>query len=418
MLDHIKSVNLITTHFAYPAIDGMSMQINAQLEFLLKQGAEVHLISLHRAKHKLDTKRFYEKFPAVTVTRIPYQGTFTSLTSKLFVERILYSVFQVRYGITRTLLKSLETSPADILHLWFIPLISFPVMAVKTPSVFSENDSWSLRQLRLGQVAKRISQKFFYFGSFIFCAFLEFYYYKQFQVVHFVSGEDVQYSRKIRKMTNYAAIPVRSAIDLEEFEDLEFKKEARSGSLLLWGPSSVQHIRDGMIRFIREMDQCRVSGRVQVEVLSRGKCPAELKTCIEESNSDIAWLSWVDDIVTYLRRFDVVVFTDLTGTGLKNRVIMAALVSVPIVTTEAAIEGIPLKHQAHVTVVSTPEEACAKAMQIMKMNGQEWQQLETRVKAAKKQIQDFVDDRRIDAMWEKLYADLYSLRGQGEQRFR
>lgn len=94
-------------------------------------------------------------------------------------------------------------------------------------------------------------------------------------------------------------------------------------------------------------------------------CSEELKNL--ESNN-IHFVGYVDDMKKELQKYDMYICPIIAGSGVKNKILQAASVGLPIVSNSLGIEGVEEDIKKYVFLGNTPEELARQIEQINKLD--------------------------------------------------
>ena len=94
-------------------------------------------------------------------------------------------------------------------------------------------------------------------------------------------------------------------------------------------------------------------------------CSEELKSL--ESNN-VHFVGYVDDMKKELQKYDMYICPIIAGSGVKNKILQAASVGLPIVSNSLGIEGVEEDIKKFVFLGNTPEELARQIEQINKLD--------------------------------------------------
>ena len=103
---------------------------------------------------------------------------------------------------------------------------------------------------------------------------------------------------------------------------------------------------------------------------------AVVEQCGLRQRAGIRMIGWVPEVEPYIERARLMVAPLTYGAGTKRKLIQAAMIGTPSVTTTVGIEGLPLRHREHVMVA---DDAAAFASAIVQLNEDDrlWERLAT-----------------------------------------
>jgi len=85
-----------------------------------------------------------------------------------------------------------------------------------------------------------------------------------------------------------------------------------------------------------------------------GNTPADIQK--EFAGKPFLFLGYVDDLFAALSRYPIFVAPIVTGTGVKTKILEAFALGLPVITTRAGVESIPVTDQRHCLIADSPEE--------------------------------------------------------------
>ena len=86
-----------------------------------------------------------------------------------------------------------------------------------------------------------------------------------------------------------------------------------------------------------------------------------------ESNN-VHFVGYVDDMKKELQKYDMYICPIIAGSGVKNKILQAASVGLPIVSNSLGIEGVEEDIKKFVFLGNTPEELARQIEQINKLD--------------------------------------------------
>ena len=102
------------------------------------------------------------------------------------------------------------------------------------------------------------------------------------------------------------------------------------------------------------------------QLLVIGKSPsADLKPRLE-SHAGVECLGYVDDIRTHILGAAVSIAPMVSGSGIKNKILEAWALGVPVVATPLAVRGLSHTNGANIMIGATPEELTRQVVSIMR----------------------------------------------------
>jgi len=355
----------------YPPTDGICWKAYNLIKCLASRH-ECHIISFV-GSDAARVKAFMRELPAVRVIDVVplprpglslllkkiakiLQGLPPSLAgyeSKLFQQRVAAALLEDRY---------------DVVHYDIVNMVQYEVFAPGIPSVHSPNDATSLSCLRKSRQEKSVFRKLYMLISAVLLRRYERKTYPRFSRVHVVSSVDRQYLEGISPGINVETIPL--VVDKVFLDARCAPAPERVGvncvsNVTFVGDLRIQGIVNGLLEFLREswpLIQHDHPG-VQFRILGRN-APQSLHRHLA-SLPAVEYTPWDENFVEYLQASDVVVFPDKSGTGIKNRVLQAMALGLPVIGSHAALEGIKSQESLQETGKLTSAEIAKKVSYLL-----------------------------------------------------
>lgn len=164
---------------------------------------------------------------------------------------------------------------------------------------------------------------------------------------HVVSDSDAEYLRKLySRRQPVSSIPVicseiasqSPAKEGESPSDLDGDDELR---VIIFADLRQPHLIRATAEWLGDIEKLdpQLRNALAVNVVGRVQDCAELR---QVSGVSIEFSEWVTDLMSTLRRADIVIVPDTVGTGLKNRAVVSLASSAVVVGSDVAFEGIPV----------------------------------------------------------------------------
>ncbi|MEK6748713.1 MAG: glycosyltransferase family 4 protein [Pseudomonadota bacterium] len=355
----------------FPATEGIRLKAYSLIKYLAKSH-ECHVLSLGDS----DQERI-NKF----VIEIPQVKLIGVAANKVSTLRLLCrKIYNILHGMPPSfatyqskafedlLQKALNETEYDVVHYDIINMAQYFRCAPNIPSVHSPNDATSLSYIgKAEQETAFLSvSRFRYLISAFFMRVYEKKYYEKFSVVHVVSPIDEEYLNRLNPRITVRVAPI--IVDNKYFITEAHRKKYRNGShkmITIVGDLAIQGIVNGLIEFV-EVTLPAIQNKhptVTFRVLGRNASP-KIKNYLRE-RPNLEFFEWVDDFIDFLLATGVVVIPDKAGTGIKNRVLQAMAMGLPVVGTPRAFEGIDMENNVHGMIRSTPAEFCEAILQLL-----------------------------------------------------
>jgi polysaccharide biosynthesis protein PslH len=239
--------------------------------------------------------------------------------------------------------KTMHEHQYDVVHYDIVNMAQYAVYAQGVPSIHSPNDATSLSCFRKAGQEGNLLIKLRLLISAVLLKIYEREIYPRFTKIHVVSPVDRQYLKSINSDIDIETVPIavdKAFLQAKRMSGPERRNLTRSKNVTFIGDLRIQGIVNGLCEFLSEswpLIQQDHPG-VQLRILGRNASPRLHQHL--SSLPSVKYESWVDDYVRYLAASDVVIFPDKSGTGIKNRVLQAMAMGLPVVGSPVAFEGI------------------------------------------------------------------------------
>ena len=388
----------------YPPTEGIRLKA-FNLIRLLALNNECHILSLG------DGDQERAKLFEIAVPNIKVIGIVDSSASQSYVA--YYKIFNLIRALPpsfatfrnvkfRELFEvAVRENKYDVIHYDIINMAQYYSMATNVPSVHSPNDATSLSYARKSRQESRylsVTRLRYWISGCLMRAF-ERKYYEKFTVVHVVSIVDQQYLKNLNSRINVVVAPL--VVEERYFSVANsLQKSGGSCSIITFvGDLAIQGIVNGLIDFIDHAYNkiLENNSNVRFRVLGRNASPKVKKYL--RSHSNIEYYTWVDDFVEFMKDSQIVIIPDKAGTGVKNRVLQAMAMGLPVVGTTCAFEGIEMENNVHGLIRSTPKEFCDAVLYLL---GSESIQRQIGV-AATLLVREKYSEDVVSEVYEKMY---------------
>ncbi|MDR7295728.1 glycosyltransferase involved in cell wall biosynthesis [Pelomonas aquatica] len=334
----MKHALFVLSGFGFPPREGLHVQSAELMRRLATRGWTVScVLRIQRGAH-FDAEAFARAIGTNGVI-VPIRSRLNYPLELLCASWVALTGWPSRYLAA---IRGVERErPVDVLHVEGIPMMPLVASLPRLPVVVSEVDAWSLRQTRLRERAVGAPKRLFLAGYAAVSRRVERWILPLAKVSHVVSGADAQYLRALVPHADVRCIPVAVAAPARTpMQRLDLVPPRQPLNIIFWGDIGVPHLRGGLVWLISEVLPAltREGVKAQLRVLGRRDPDAELRKLAD----GVEFLTWIDDVSALLSSCDVVALPDQSGTGLKNRVLEAMALGVPVVGTSHAFEGIPV----------------------------------------------------------------------------
>jgi glycosyltransferase involved in cell wall biosynthesis len=234
----------------------------------------------------------------------------------------------------------------DLVHFDMINMAQYLPLINRIPAVLSLNDAIQMRYLRQAKTTKKVSSKLLanYKASRI--SSYETKALQNFTAVHVVSKVDADFlSARNPEAKNIETISLcvdPSFLHLKISQRKERNPRDQKAVIFTSGNLKSRYISEPLLAFVRN-DLKRIHKELSnVELMVIGRdAPSEIERSLR-SEPYVRFLPWVEDYAQALASSDIALFLDMSGGGVKNRVLQALAAGKPVVGTPIAFEGIDI----------------------------------------------------------------------------
>ena len=157
---------------------------------------------------------------------------------------------------------------------------------------------------------------------------------------------------------------VPNGVDTDYFKRAS-RLPIRTGDLLFTGIMDYPPNNTAMLYFIREILPLVRGNIPEVTLTIAGRNPTpELRSLVDQT-SGVHVTGFVEDIRPYFETATVYVSPLLTGAGLKNKVLEAWSMAVPVVATTVSCSGIAVRNNDNLLIADTPAEFATKILALL-----------------------------------------------------
>jgi len=350
--------------FPFPPSTGGRSKIFNELSYLSKR----HKCDLlcFGAPDSDDIKKFETELPDVRVLDLmaPPSGLMIKIKALLNLFKLsppsLAAFNDENYS--REIARQLATENYDVIHYDIINMAQYLRFGATTASVHSPNDATSLVYTRLAQQTAWSIAKFRLLVSAALLRRYERKIYPKFTKLHVVTDVDANYLKMLDQEIDTCSIPI--ALDSDQLrltnQDIKFREEAANDlRIVCTGYLGNSAIADGTRDFIVKVLPVIVEQFPNIKLVILGKDADESLLELMRNNENIVYTEWVKDFKHFILQASVVLAPDYSGApGAKTRVLQAMGLSIPVIGTRSAFEGIPIVNGEHGVIYDSMEE-CA-----------------------------------------------------------
>jgi glycosyltransferase involved in cell wall biosynthesis len=340
------------TNISFPAREGAHEQTLRVIKGISERGNACCILAFVTDGDSFDEAAFRSYAPDVEIAGIFHNsGTYTGI----LLRNMLAASPQLAFPGCKNVMFSFMLTPADrilreslgslasrfdVIHGEGIPLAPIVQSEVTKPVIFSTVDAWSLRQRRLLSMTTSVKGKVMRTFSYFVALSGERFFLKRFRYVHVVSPNDADYLLRRRGLPAVVSVPVSLPDELNTVPASR-SRELRK-TILFCGDIRVPHVLEGICAFLNLATPIllREFPSINIRLLTRAAAFGNLEGIVARWPSVISVETWVDDFVGALASADVIVLPDASGTGQKNRTVVALATGRPVVGSGWAFEGI------------------------------------------------------------------------------
>lgn len=263
----------------------------------------------------------------------------------------------------RTVKAALKNSDYDVVHLDIINMAQYLPLASTKPTVHSPNDATSLSYMRMIPQESSWRRKFYLKIGRVFLRRYERIIYPRFNKVHVVSPVDGEYLRNLNSKIDVEIVPI--AVDPSYLDAGQDRSVQCTQRIIISGNLENPGIAAGLEEFLRHAypSLLRAHPDIELVILHQHATPGLTRRL--RSLPHVTFVEWVDDYVNFINTADIVLALDKAGTGIKNRVIQAMALGLPVVGSQVAYEGIPVTNGDDGFVFTTIDECVQLISQLL-----------------------------------------------------
>jgi polysaccharide biosynthesis protein PslH len=176
----------------------------------------------------------------------------------------------------------------------------------------------------------------------------------------FVSEVDAQSFRRVCPKTPAAVIP--NGVDIEFFRSAGISK--LPGNIVFEGNLSFPPNRDGVLYFCKEMLPSIRDQEPSTRLTLVGKDPPP--DICDLRSQFIEVTGYVDDVRSYLDRASVFVCPLRIGAGIKNKILQAWAMGLPVVATNRCTGGLSCEDEFNILIRNRPSEFASAVVELLK----------------------------------------------------
>lgn len=320
----MNKILLILRSLPYPiSKDGLSV-INYRLLKSFPVNYSIDIISL--SKESQDTIQNIELFQTVNnILIFENKGIDCDLIRKQNLIKRSFGIDNIQY---KNFLDKYHKN-YDLIYYCVPPSALYCyIPKTKTPIFLNAVDSFSLLNKRLFKLNQNIVSKL----KFILYKNLEKKIYKKANIVNFVSSIDENYTNQTLKINNTSTIPNGVEINL-----MDYSKRDESTLLFVGNFNNISNALS-LQYFIREIWPFLHEADSDIRLKVVGP------NLLEKYNvAGIDIVGYVDNVIEYYRKCTVFIAPLISGSGIKNKVLEAMALGIPVISSSIGLDGIEVR---------------------------------------------------------------------------
>jgi glycosyltransferase involved in cell wall biosynthesis len=251
-------------------------------------------------------------------------------------------------AFARAITQALTRYNYDLVHLEGIQLALYLRLCQTKPTVFSIIDAVSRAYHQSSYVIRNPLKKWYRRFAAWRIKQLEYRTLNMATKVHVVSRVDCEYLRSNIPGLDVEHIEIVVPEELVNYKFENYKVERDNFSRITFtGLLSIEGIAEGLFRFLSEAYPTILKSCPDAQLVVLGQnAPSNIRKKLE-GIPNVRYIAWAEDYYSELVKSKIIVMPDLSGTGIKNRVIQAMALAKPVVGTPFVFEGIPVENGIH-----------------------------------------------------------------------
>lgn len=387
---------IISQEFPYPpSYTGAKLKLYNLLKYLSKKN-EIYLISFIGSKEELDyvpkIKEFCSLVDTVPRNLSPSHNIIQSVFSKYPRDAFTYFSNEME---AKTL-DIIKTYNIDIVHLDLIYMAQYADCICDLPKVIAPYDvNWILWN-DVFRLEKNLIARFRGLVHYLRLRRFEIDFYRKFDHCIVVSPKDKKALEACLPKLKISIIP--NGVDFDYFKALD--KLSVSHNLIFTGVMSYKPNIDAMRYFCKKVLPLIKNEIQDIKLYIVGKDPAE--KIKQLASKEVIVTGYVDSIRDYVKEASVYVCPLRMGSGIKNKILEAMAMGIPIVATSLSIEGIEAVQGRDIIVADKPEEFAKSVIDLISDEGKRSYLAEN----AKKLVQEKYNWEKVITEFEKMYENV------------
>ncbi len=341
----------------YPVVDGQSRRTYNILKGL-SLDFDVYFLCLFEPQEEVNINDANLMACCSKVEFLPCPSKKLSFPMIIRLVRSLFSKFP--YTVWRhhsnVFVKRVETilceEQFDLIHCDCLPLANVLISKSNIQTVLTDHDVSYLKYYRIAELNTNVLVKYFYYLESLKVKLFEKNVFRKYDLVVAVSEFDKQLLSKLCNDVNIAV--VENGVDLEEFD---VKLNGHDKYTLIWFGGFKHYPNFEAIHYFLNEIYFRIKEKVtEVKlIVVGGDVPYKLKKFSEKDDS-IKFVGFVEGVVPYLRRANVLISPILSGSGTRLKILEGMATGKAIVSTSIGVEGIGGVNGKHYIISDSPQE--------------------------------------------------------------
>lgn len=170
--------------------------------------------------------------------------------------------------------------------------------------------------------------------------------------VFFVSQKDLHYLTNSTKSLSSNLYVIANGVN-QNMIDRDSHNTISENLIVFSGIMDYKPNIDAVIYFVKNIFPKILMDLPDTKFIIVGKNP--VKKILELNSSNIEVTGWVENIAEYIDKATVYVSPLVTGAGLKNKILEAMALRIPIVATSISIDGLMLEDNKHILIADNSE---------------------------------------------------------------
>jgi polysaccharide biosynthesis protein PslH len=371
-MDRDVKILVVAPEYPYPPIDGYKVRIfnllkhltsNIKFDFIAFGSYETTSIqSAVLRNHFRPSCESIEIVPYSTLKPFAFRNPISriqniifprknsilpSLYSKDMAERINERIASVRY---------------ELIFLCGMGMsLYFDNRVATIPTVVDVCDCPSLLKKSYMEREKRFLKKFKKWLDYIWSNRYEKLFVSKIRNIIMISSVDAKMIQMNCQNSNIWVVP--NGVDIEYFINRNDKIKT-SGNLLFTGVMDYQPNNDAMLYFIKQIYPIIKKVRPETTLTIAGRNPTSDLKSIAEKTAGVKVTGFVDDLRPYFESATVYVSPLSIGAGMKNKILEAWSMKIPIIASSVSCSGILTRDRENILIADNPDDFAKKVLDV------------------------------------------------------